>query len=183
MKKYCFVLFLMMFICGCDNDNGNELDNYEHYDLRNQYNLITYSYVDENNHTHLYKIADITPEKSEEIINGLFYKISNDDYILIDKIKSCNSSSEYKIKKYNYFYNNKLYVNRCSGGVVLEYTLSGINIEKKNLLSKFDSKLMLSSIEKVDDDYVYYTGYESISGPIHTTRCSIKNYKCELVEK
>lgn len=178
VKKNIFILlFLILCVCGCENKN--QYTDFKHYNLKDYDITNKYSFVDDNNYKHEYVITDITPENSEEIINGLFYKVANNDYILLDEIKSCNSSEAFKSKNQNYFYNDKLYVNRCSGGVVLEYTLSGSKTSKKDLLSKLDSKLMLTSINNVDDDYIYYNGSSSISGSTEVTKCSRKNYKCQ----
>ncbi len=178
MKKNIFILlFLILCICGCEKNNLYA--DFKHYDLKEHDITNRYSYVDDNNHKHEYIITDITPENSEEIINGLFYKVADGDYILLDEINSCNSSEAYKSKNQNYFYDNKLYINRCSGGTVLEYTLSGSKTSKIDLLSKLDSKLMLISIDNVDNDYIYYNGSPSISSTSKIVKCSRNNYKCQ----
>lgn len=180
VKKNIFILlFLILCVCGCEKKV--QYTDFKHYDLKGYDITNKYSLVDDNNYKHEYVITDITPEYSEEIINGLFYKVSENDYILLDEIKSCNSLEAFKSKNQNYFYNDKLYVNRCSGGVVLEYTLSGSKTSKKDLLSELDSKWMLISISNVDDDYIYYNGRASISGTTEIVKCSKANNKCELL--
>lgn len=164
-------------MCGCEKNN--QYDNFEHYDLTNYDTSNSYIYIGDNNQKYEYIVTDITPKASEERIDGLFYKISDNDYILLDQISSCTSTEAYKNSKQTYFYDNKLYVNRCSGGVVLEYTLSGSETEKVNLLSKFNSSYMLTSINKVDEKYIYYNGSISISSPTEIIKCSREDYNCE----
>ncbi len=176
-KNVVILLFLILCVCGCENNS--QYTDFKHYNLKNYDITNRYSYVDDDNHKHEYIITDITPENNEERISGLFYKVTDDDYILLDEINSCNSSEAYKNKNQNYFYGDKLYVNRCSGGVVLEYTLSGSKTSKIDLLSKLDSKLMLTSIKNVDDDYIYYNGSASISSSDEVVKCSRNSYKCQ----
>ena len=133
-------------------------------------------------------IYDITPKNSEEIINGLFYKVGENDFILLDKIKSCNSPTEYNSKTQNYFYQNRLYVNRCSGGVVLEYILDGEKITKTELTLKYDTSsisesIALRSINKVNASDVYYNAYDYITHNDKVIKCSTINYKCESSEE
>lgn len=184
VKKNIFLICIFVItICltGCVTTKESFSD-FEHSDLSNNDISNNYYYVDDNNYKQEYIITDITSNGSEEILNGLFYKVGENDYILLDKFSSCNSVSAYKSKNQNYFYNNKLYVNRCSGGVVLEYTLDGADTAKKDLLSEFDTTLMLNSIEKVDENYIYYKGSNSYSGPTQVIKCSHKNYNCELLD-
>lgn len=176
-KRIIMFLLLVLFMCGCEKHD--QYDNFEHYDLTNYDTSNSYTYVDDNNLKYEYVVTDITPEASEEIINGLFYKVSDNDYILLDTINSCTYIEAYKNYKQTYFYDNKLYVNRCSGGIVLEYTLSGSETEKVNLLSKLNSSYMLISINKVDEKNIYYNGSASYSSPTEIIKCSREDYKCE----
>ena len=56
-------------MCGCEKHD--QYDNFEHYDLTNYDTSNSYTYVDDNNLKYEYVVTDITPEASEEIINGL----------------------------------------------------------------------------------------------------------------
>lgn len=179
MKKTVVILILLVLcVCGCKNNDP--YSEFKHSDLKNYDVSNRYYYVDYNNkYTHEYILTDITPENSEGGIEALFYKVGTDDYILLDEIESCNSSGDYKSKNYSYFYKDKLYINRCSGGAVLEYSLSGSKTTKIDLYSKFDTKLRLSSIINVDDYYIYYNGSTSYSAPTEVVKCSRESYKCE----
>ena len=56
-------------------------------------------------------VTDITPEGSEAAINGLFYKVSDNDYIKLDEFDS-SGPDDYKFEKQNYFSENKLYITK-----------------------------------------------------------------------
>ena len=177
MKKHIVILlFFCLFLSGCSK---NEYSNFEHYDLKNYDTSRKYVYMDDNKVLQEYVITDITPKESLQVVNALFYKVGENDYILLDEIKYCDNPNSYQNNKYAYFYNNKLYIAGCDGGLLLEYTLDGSNIEKIDLLTKFDSKYMLYSIENIDEKYIYYSGKESISSLIESIKCSRQTYKCE----
>ena len=177
MRKNIIILsFSILCLCGC-----KKIDPYadfEHYDLKNYYTGNMYTIIDDNNNRHVYTVADITPDNSEAIINGLFYKVADDDYILLDKIDSCGQDEFYD-ENYNYYYDKKLYITRCSGGLVLEYNLDGIKTSKISLLPKLDSKYMLYSIDNIDEEYIYFNGHARIYTPFEIIKCSKKDFKCE----
>lgn len=176
MKKYLIVvLFFCLFLSGCSK---NEYNDFEHYDLKDYDISRKYVYTDDDSILHEYVITDITLEETLEIVNALFYKVAEDDYVLLDEIRFCDNPNSYKVPQYTYFYDNKLYVAGCSGGLLLEYTLDGSNIEKIDLLSKFDSQYMLYSIKNVDEEFIYYKGKESISSPTESIKCSKATYEC-----
>ncbi len=138
------ILFLILYICGCGKkEEMDQFFDFEHFDLIGK-NINSYTfYSDDKRET--YAVADITLERHDEgEINGLFYKIADNDYILLDEIESCGNQDDlYKYERYNYFYSddknnqNKLFINRYLGGSLLEYTLEEENFQKKVL--KFDT--------------------------------------------
>ena len=74
------MILLCFVITGC-----NKKDNFDHYDLKDK-DLNTYvHHGDEKDE--LYALADITPEGYESFITGLFYKVSENDYILLEKLE------------------------------------------------------------------------------------------------
>lgn len=126
MKKKILVCLLTIVFCftlvGCDNDKDKYAD-FEHYSLSGK-DINSYTYTPEYGVNNIYAIADITPDKSEINIRGLFYKISYDDYTLLDKIESSNHQSSIS-DKYNVFYGNKLYaIGKYSSPLIAEYTLN-----------------------------------------------------------
>lgn len=180
LKKHKVILLLLLFLIlilsGCSK---NKYSNFEHYDLKNYDTSRKYVYMDNNKILHEYVITDITPKESLEIVNALFYQIEKDDYILLDEIRFCDNPNSYQNNSYAYFYNNKLYITGCDGGLLLEYTLNGNNIEKIDLLTKFDTNYMLYKIENIDEEYIYYSGKKSISDSLESVKCSRQTYKCE----
>lgn len=195
--KLLFVLVVCIFLCSSCVGQKSDFDKFEHFDLKNK-DINSYSfYCDDSIET--YAIADITFERQDEGgINGLFYKIDNNDYILLDEIESCGSQDDlYNNERYTYFYRddsnnqNKIFVNRCLGSLLLEYTLEGENFEKVEL--KFDTSeissnplehVMIDYIEKVENQNIYYNAnINNTDNHDITIMCSLSTYKCELINK
>lgn len=198
MKKI-IILSIILFSClilfeGCRKQN-NEYDNYEYYDLNdNEINTYTF-YHDDGNYT--YAVADITKSNDESGTNGIFYKIQDNKYILLDTILTCeNASNIHLYKEYTYFYqdneeNDKLYINRCLGKYLIEYTFDKENIKSNEL--KFDlpkvsenslEYVEINTIEKVDRDYIYFK--VDIANTYQRDimmKCSLTNKKCEIENK
>lgn len=188
MKKNITIL-LLLILCACGCSNNNKFEKFRHYNS-NDYNLDEYdpirinrySYINQNGENYEYVITDISSENSEAKKEGLFYKISEDDYILLDEIDSCGYPKACNNNRYTYFYNDKLYIIRCSGGIVLEYDLSGYNITKKDLLPLLNTNLRLTGIDYIDNEYMYYEGSINYTGPHEKIKCSKNNYTCEPIE-
>lgn len=182
-KVWITILSTMLLISGCSKKS--DLDEYEHYDLDGIDTSSYYSYIDEEKNTiREYIVADISIEGLEtQIMHGLFFRIKPNDYILLDKIEGCNGDrNSYASKSYTLFYDKKLYINRCSGTKVLEYTLDGEKIIKVDMASKLENPLLLTSIKDIDEKYIYYEGKENYADEYQTIRCLRKNYKCEMIE-
>lgn len=176
VQKHLIILLFILMLSGC---NKNEYREFEHYDLKEYDTSIRHVYMDEERILHEYVITDVTPAESLEIVNALFYKIADDDYILLDEILFCDNPNSYQNSKYAYFYNDKLYIAGCSGGLLLEYTLDGSNTQKIDLLTKLDSKYILYSINNVDEEYIYYNGSANTSSPMEIIKCKKDTYECE----
>lgn len=179
MKKLLVLVILIFCVCGCNN---NQYDDLKHYDLKDRDTKTTvYQTInDKTKQEETYVVTDITPKDSEASIDGLFYKISDNNYIKLDEFESCNSSS-YKHKNENYFSEDKLYITRCSGGRVYEYTLDGINTKKKDLSSIVN--LYMAKVKEIKNGYVYFEGEEGdFSGQAKNVRCSIEKHECENID-
>ena len=178
MKKILMmVLIILLLFSGCSNENKE----FEHYDLTN-YEKLTYKVVG-NFEENIYAIADITPENYEMKIYGLFYKISDNDYILLDKIENGSLNEEE-----NYLINNKLYVNSHNASHHYEYTLLKDKTTKKELNFDYSSvgkQIRMYYPTKVEDNYIYYYSvmYDSTIdleywGKKYILKCSLEDYKC-----
>lgn len=162
MKKVYIILifFLLMLVTGCEI-NDEQYKEFEHYTLE-QKEIRTQTFYEEGKKTE-YALADISEEKknTEGGVEGLFYKVSENDYILLDEIEACGdiSSKLYLSEQYTYFYKNeetkeeKLYIVRCLGAKLLEYTLNKEKYEKRKL--EFDTKA-------ISDDPLKYVEFDSI---------------------
>ena len=179
MKRILLVFILTVCVCGCSN---NEYDDFKHYSLKDR-DTETTSYQVVNDKTKqekIYVVTDITPEGSEASFDGLFYKISDNDYIKLDEFESCNPSS-YKFEDENYFSGNKLYITRCSGGKIYEYTLDGVDTKKTDLSWKVN--LYMARVKEVKNGYVYFEGEEGdFSGEAKNVRCYIETSECEVIK-
>lgn len=180
MKRLLLILILGICLCGCNKENKNNFSNFEHYDLSGK-DAIYHTYVD-NNVMHKYAIADITPDSYELSVYGLFYQVSDNDYILLDKIESTGIKED--IGK---FYENKLYVismGDTSGNY--EYTLNQEKITKEELVFEFSEGFLARSIKDVNKNEIYYkvlTNDENTGSSISVLlRCSLSTYKCEISE-
>ncbi len=188
MKKIIFSLICILLLCGCSVDEKDEFENYKHYQLKSS-DIVSYSFNLGYNNNVTYALADIS--EGEGFTTGLFYQIGDNGYILLDEIESCGDENAHEDVAHNYFVNDKLYIVRCLGALIFEYTLNGKDIQKKEL--KFDESLIINEleedghphylethrIEKVDANYIYFNA-NIHNGSSVNVKCSLKEYKCEL---
>lgn len=179
MKKIFMLLIGVILVCGCQNKENN-YDSFKHYEL-NQSQKDYYNYIDKNGKTEVYVIADITPENYEYKLDGLFYEISNNDYILLDEIENNNSKV--------FQHENKLYVTACNSMCHYEYTLDKEKTSKKELnfkVSEVGKQLTLYEAIDLKDNNIYYRAKmydssidETYWGKEYVLKCDLKTYKCE----
>lgn len=175
MKKILLIFILTVCVCGCSN---NKYDDFKHYSLKDRDTETTSHQIvnDKTKQEETYVITDITPEGSEAAINGLFYKVSDNDYIKLDEFDS-SGPDDYKFEKQNYFSENKLYITRLSGGIVYEYTLNGVDTQKIDLSEKV--RMYGTKVNEIKNGYVYFGGKTSLYGDQLCMRCSLKTSECE----
>ena len=198
MKRKFISLLLILLLCGC-SDKSNRYENYQHYDIKKFKEINSHTFYSEKGEE-TYIVADISPEIAEGRDNAIFYKIGDNDYILLDEF-SVNSyySDLTNPEKYTYFDYDKysgekrLFIVRNSGATLWEYKFNEEKYEKIDLMHRLDNTsissnpqnyVLYSSIEKVDSDNIYYRG------SIHNTdqvgllvKCSLSTYKCEVNRK
>lgn len=181
MKKILIFLLLFLTLCGCSKKNQDKFADYKHYNLSEK-DIFTYSYVPEYGVNNTYAIADITSENSEIGIRGLFYKISSDDFILLDEIEHRDRHQSTN-NKYNLFDGNKLYaIGNGSSPLITEYTLNYEKIGKKELqfeMPESDSGILISTIDHLQDNYIYFSAFTDYNGN-KILKCSLDTYKCEI---
>ena len=154
--------------------------------------MFNYTFHDEYGIPSTYVVTILEERDYEDITVGLFFKISQNDYVLLDKINSCNEK-EIDVENTYFYYdsnqqNNKLYLQRCIGNKNIEYVLDKEKIIKKELL--FDKKIadlketsiVFNKIKKVEDNYIYYVGYnvDSVEREELSIKCSLIDYSCTL---
>lgn len=197
MKKIILLLIgLTLIITGCTKQE-DKYEGYKKYSLEGKEIRPIYfsnTHLSSSNSPSEYAMTDITEENSESAKEGLFYKTSNFEYILIDELETCEvpNNKLYMSNNYTYVYDangtNKLYTIRCLGQMKYEYNLTQEKVQKREL--KFDTtsisnkeqeQVGFTSIEKVEKNYIYYTGqiYNTNQTNI-SIKCSLDTMKCEL---
>lgn len=197
MKKIILLLIgLTLIITGCTKQE-DKYEGYKKYSLEGKEIRPIYfsnTHLSSSNSPSEYAMTDITEENSESAKEGLFYKTSNFEYILIDELETCEvpNNKMYMSNNYTYVYDaedtNKLYIIRCLGQMKYEYNLTQEKVQKREL--KFDTtsisnkeqeQVGFTSIEKVEKNYIYYTGqiYNTNQTNI-SIKCSLDTMKCEL---
>ena len=197
MKKIILLLIgFTLIITGCTTQE-NKYEGYKKYSLEGKEIRPIYfsnTQLSSSNAPSEYAIADITEENSESAKEGLFYKIANFEYILIDEIETCETVNNklYMSNKYTYVHDaegtNKLYIIRCLGQMKYEYNLTQEKVQKRELKydttsisNKEQEQVGFTSIEKVEKNYIYYIGqiYNTTQTNI-SIKCSLDTMKCEL---
>lgn len=170
-KKLLLILFIFGGLCGCTNNNiEDKYSNFVHYSS---------SDFEKTFYNHGYVVATLS--EWEAASHLLLYQISQDDYILLDKIDSCRDVISIDSSN-TYFYKDKLYLLRCGSGAVIEYLLEEEKTKPGKLVNYDTSKIskekiFISSIEKIENNYIYYTGS---TGKSFTFKCSLDTNICEL---
>ena len=179
MKKMIIIFIFTIIICGCTSNNKEKTSDYEIYQLEHK-ELINHSYIDDENITRRYSLANITQDSSNAVIYGLFYKISEKKYKLMEKIEV--SGDERDVFK---FYENNLYViNAGAEANNLKYALNGMKFKKKELNFQFSQGFLIRSIQEVKKNEIYYNVYtndKTTGNNVYVKlKCSLSTYKCEI---
>ena len=182
MKKI-FILSLLIIcflLTGCKEDESK----FEHYDLKGK-DLNTYIYYSDERGKEVYVLADITPSGRESCLTGLFYKVAENDYILLETLEY-NQMESYN-KDYVYqFYENKLYgVGNGDSPMVFEIELKGLESKMKKIEYKVDDKInpfLITMIKHIDNKEILYYGHATIDGINSSAliNCSTSKYECTI---
>lgn len=185
------ILFIILFMI--NKKSEDKYSNFDHYNIKTSNSIsYTFSHTDRKD---TYIVSDMTKEiPNINGTQGLLYKISDDDYILLDDFAMCGSdqADSYLEPEYTYFYKDyktdkdMLFITRCLWPLVVQYDLDGANTKKKEL--KFDTTqisdkeleyVMISRIKKVEDGYIYLkANVENTDRRDINIKCSLENYIC-----
>ena len=174
MKKL-FLILIGIILCGCSLEVKDQYENYEHYNL-NDRNLIIHKYFDEENEKEdVYVIGEFVPINKNDSVSGVFYRVSKDDYILLDIFGQDYNASESYVR----FYENKLYFLGS-----YEYTFSKEKFTKKEKVFSYPyENFYVTSIFDLHDGYIFFKG--NILGEYNDKdikiKCSLTNYECERI--
>lgn len=162
----------LIILCSCSNENYSKFEHYSIDDISDK-EIAVHSFISEDYQTLDYIIIDITKENSDVEEYGLLFKVSKDEYILLDKIQTT-----LPIDSASKFYKNKLYtISHYEDAGLYEYTLNRSEYNKKKL--EFTNIGMVAAIEKVDEDYVYYLSSTENIGGYQTVKCSFSKMNCD----
>jgi hypothetical protein len=178
MKKFFLILISGIILCGCSFEEKDIYESYEHYSI-NSFDILSKEYYDDiTGEIDTYVIAEIVPKNQTDSVLGLLYKISKDDYILLDILSNGSIIDKTAV----FSTNRKLYTlgsNNVSG--VYEYKLNGIKFEKHKLDLLFPENYFYYSIEIVDNEYLRFSGIiAGNNGATVDVLCSINNNICNF---
>ena len=181
MKK--FLLLILISLCFITTGCTKQKD-FEHYSLLDK-DLNIYTYFN-NNHNEMYALADLTPQDSEETQTGLFYKVANNDYILLNTLTS-NKIDAYKMKSVYQFYGDKLYGVGTGeeSPMVFEINLDGRNSKIIELKYNVEGKInpfIIGDIQKINNDQILYYGSATIDGKNSRAliKCLLSTHECTI---
>lgn len=176
LKKF-FLFFMVCFLLfGCDN----KYKDYEHYDLKDK-DIKDYTVHFDDGEAN-YTIADIsdTVGYTEIQVYGIFLKLSDNDYILLDKFEGSGS-----VQAITKFYANKLYViaTGANSGFYI-YDLNYEKFTKKSIQFKATKEVGPITINDVKDGEIYLFGmtFNGTNNISSNFKCSLDTYRCEQVE-
>lgn len=181
MKKIVILsLIIIIIITGCTKEE----DTFEHYDLEDK-DLNTYIYYSDERGKEIYALADITPSSYESYLTGLFYKVAENDYVLLETLEFSQRES-YKNDSVYQFYDNKLYgVGNGDSPMVFEIELKGLESKMKKIEYKVDDKInpfLITMIKHIDNKEILYYGHATIDGnnSLALINCSTSKYECTI---
>ena len=180
MKKiFILVLFIFCYIVtGCTKEERE----FQHYDLKGKA-LNTYIYYSDERGEEVYALANMTPSNYESCLTGLFYKVAENDYILLDTLEF-NQKEAYKKDNVYQFYENKLYgIGNGNSPMVFEIELSAEESKMQEIDYLVDEQInpfLVTSIKDINHDEILYYGYATIDEDSQSAliSCSISTYEC-----
>lgn len=173
MKKLFIILMLVLVVCGCSNSKKGT---FKHYDLKDK-DLNPYSYIYEDGSSDLYVLADMTGKDSLAVMTGLFYKVGEDDYILLDTFESSQTEAYVKNSIYSFVFDKLYGIGNGDTPSSFIYELDRENSKMIDVDFKYkDKKIIPSSIKDVDGNKIVFSVYNDDNKYV----CNLSNYKCEI---
>lgn len=181
MRKTIIILLMCLVLCGCrkhidEEDKYTEYERYSKEEINENDDSIRYIFKNDKNQN-MYVVANITLKNSERNLYGLFYKINEDEYILLKAFDSNNSIFYF----YQDFNNNlnKLYAILNDKFLELELDKEKIKTKELNFdMSSIFQDTSIYGIKDVTPEFVYFLADRSYS--TITVKCSLDSLICEL---
>lgn len=197
MNRIFILICVCIILCGCSKEV--DYSNYKHYDLKEN-DKLTYTYMAEDGLKQEFAVADITPQGEYDVKEGIFYKVGDDDYIMLDELYPTQNSSYHENPLwYTYFYQDKLFIIRNNGWLALQYTLNKENTKKAEIWlssgipdeprqdviyldksSVTDENFWSYHMEKIENNWIYFKG-KTTDLESFDFKCSLDNNKCESI--
>ena len=182
MKKILINFILIILITGCSKEE--KYANFKHYNLTDK-DIISYTYHNKDRYKEIYILADITPDTYESYLTGLFYKVSDNDYILLETLEHTTKDA-YKQDYLYTFYDNKLYgVGNGDTPMIFEIELNKENSKLKELefvVNNHNDIFSMPSIKKIYNNTITFSGYTFINEHAEQKEfiCSLNDYICDM---
>ena len=147
---------MLICITGCEK----EQDNFEHHDLKEKDKNVYIHHSDEYGREE-YVLADLTPAEYESCLTGLFYKVGEDDYVLLETLEF-NQKDSYK----------------------KELKAKNSKLQEKSFYWE-NQEIGPRSIKSIGDDKIVIYAYASTTDQAmvgNNFECSLDNYKCKILK-
>lgn len=165
MKKSILIFVSCILLSGCTNDKvEDKYANFQHYSSSDfEKTLYNNGYV-----------IGVLPSNSMAFEELLLYQVGQDDFIFLTEISGFQEEPNLD-KTATYFYKDKLFVLRYVPSVIIEFSLDGEKTKNgKTIYFKYkDKTINVSSIKKVENNYIYLESNEKF-------KCTLDTHICEL---
>lgn len=119
----------------------------------------------------------MTGKEALAVMTGLFYKVGEDDYILLDTFESSQTDAYVKNSVYSFVFNKLYGIGNGETPSTFIYELDGENSKMVDVDFKYkDKKIIPSGIKDVDGNKIEFSVYNDDNKYV----CSLSNYKCEI---
>lgn len=182
MKKILIIIMLGILITGCSKED--KYKDFKHYDLSDN-DIISYTYQNKDKYKEIYALADITPDNYEANLTGFFYKVNDNDYILLETLEYTTKDA-YKYDYLYTFYDNKLYgIGNGDTPMIFEIELNKEKSTLKELnfiVNNHNDTFSMPSIKMIYNNSITFSGYIFIDNQTQNKEfiCSLNDYTCDI---
>lgn len=174
-KRAILIIMGILLLTGCSSkEDYQEYPHYNAGDIKEQEILLSHNYLKDGKYQQNYIVTKTENSEADIQEYDLLYKLSQNDYILINKMPLAND--KWSIR----FFDKTLYTIEIGADAgYFKYELNGAEINKSKM--NFTRIGYIYSIENVDIDNIYFNATKSntnINDDAIIYKCSLKNYEC-----